>query len=412
MPKPGYIDVDALQAQTPLAAAAAQCGVRLDAQPRGSEVRLDCPFGCPGDHAGRREISVNTANPQKIFYCHAYSCDVRGNLLTLMHGWLTSQRPTGDKLKGVEFNRVKQVLASLTAETSLAATATLATESPTAPPTAPLTTEPAIKPTPCIPLEDRADPNIRALATLDEKLVTDIATMHPAAASYMRRHPALTSESLQKWRAGYLPQDGGGDKRGWSLRGHIIYPMLSKDGKVLAWIGRDPAYEDKEREFHNLIPAARGERKPPQKHKVPAGFARGSHFFGQQGSRLQEPGYRQFIAQHGLVIVEGFNDVIALDNMGIPALGLGGNRMTVEQVNKLVHWARRLAQGKVVILFDCDQPGDDGAKEALWLLAQRGLQARLGWSQAMYQGKFAYREPETLTRDEWQSQISLGGHSL
>jgi hypothetical protein len=25
---------------------------------------------------------------------------------------------------------------------------------------------------------------------------------------------------MKKWRVGYLPLDGGGDRRGWSLRGH------------------------------------------------------------------------------------------------------------------------------------------------------------------------------------------------
>lgn len=405
LPKPGYIDVDTLQAQTSLAAAAAHCGVPFDAQERGKEVRLDCPFDCPGDHAGRRELSVNTANPQKIFYCHAYQCQTRGNLLTLMHGWLTGHRPTGDKLKGSEFQRVKQVLAALHDSTQHAATAalhaTVCDQSTTAPPES----ESPSQPTSSIPLEASDDPNIRALATLDEKLLTDVAAMHPAAASYVRRHKILTSESLQKWRAGYLPLDGNGDKRGWSLRGHIIYPMLNEAGQVLAWIGRDPSYEEKEREFQSLIPTARAERKPPQKHKVPAGFARGSHFFGQQAARLQEPGYRAFIDQHGLVVVEGFNDVIGLDNLGIPALGLCGNRLTDEQAAKLERWAQQLSRGRVVLLLDCDQPGDDGAKEALWLLAQRGLDVRLGWSQSMRGGRFLARQPEQLTQVECHESL-------
>src|SRR5438445_179982 len=67
MEKSRYINVDELQAQTTLEEAAARCGVRLESRPRGSEVRIDCPFHCPGDHAGRKEISVNTENPQKVF---------------------------------------------------------------------------------------------------------------------------------------------------------------------------------------------------------------------------------------------------------------------------------------------------------------------------------------------------------
>ena len=391
MEKSGYIDVDALQAQTSLEDAAAKCGVRLDAKSHGTEVRIDCPFSCPGDHVGRREVSINTENPQKVFYCHAYQCQVRGNLLTLMHGWLTGQRPSGPKLKGAEFNRVKQVLASNTTATPVAPAV------PSAPPQQ--SPEPHAPPAQSVPLEDSDDESLRSLATLDEKLITDVAAMHPAAASYVRRHPALSSESMRKWRTGYMPMDGGGDKRGWSLRGHILYPMLSEDGKVLAWIGRDPAYEEKEREFQTLIPAEREKRKPPQKHKVPSGFARGSHLFGQQASRLREPGYREFIAEHGIVVVEGFNDVIGLDNLGIPAVGLCSNRMTEEQADKIERWSHHVAGGKVSLLLDCDDPGDDGAKEALWLLAHRRLHVQLGWTQRMHGGAFKRSQPEQLTRE-------------
>src|SRR5438034_915890 len=108
---PKYSSVDDLQAQTTLQDAAAKCGVTVEVYGGGRQVRLDCPFGCSGDHAGQREISVDTGNPQKVFACHAYGCQVRGNLLTLMHGWLTGTRVTGDKLKGEEFKRVRTVLA-------------------------------------------------------------------------------------------------------------------------------------------------------------------------------------------------------------------------------------------------------------------------------------------------------------
>src|ERR1700722_2457558 len=110
MNQPQYISVDDLQAQTPLQDAAAKCGVTLDIQGSGRQVRLACPFYCAGDHAGKRELSIDTGNPQKVFACHAYQCQFRGNLLTLMHGWLTGTRPTSDKLKGEEFKRVRGVL--------------------------------------------------------------------------------------------------------------------------------------------------------------------------------------------------------------------------------------------------------------------------------------------------------------
>jgi hypothetical protein len=401
MEKSGYVNVDELQASMSLEEAAARCGVSLDAKTAGKEARIDCPFACPGDHAGRREVSISTDNPQKVFYCHAYQCHLRGNLLMLMHGWLTGERPTGDKLKGAEFNRVKRVLAGA---------------APIPSPQPPLGAQPTapapVPPVRSVPLEDSEDENIRRLATIDEKLVTDVAAMHPAAASYIRRHPALSPESMTKWRVGYLPLDGGGDKRGWSLRGHILYPLRAEDGKVLAWIGRDPAFEEKERDFLRLLPEERAKGKPPQKHKVPAGFARGLQLFGQHASRLQEPGYREFIAQHGIVVVEGFNDVIGLDNLGVPSVGLCSNRMTAEQADKIDRFARRLADGTVTLLMDCDESGDEGAKEALWLLAQRRLNVRLGWTQGMHGGAFMRRQPEQLSADECVRVLDAnGGHS-
>ena len=74
-------------------------------------MRIDCTFGCGGDHGGRKEIAINAENPQKIFQCHAKECGFRGNLLTLMHGFLTASKPSGGKLKAEEFQRVKRVLA-------------------------------------------------------------------------------------------------------------------------------------------------------------------------------------------------------------------------------------------------------------------------------------------------------------
>jgi hypothetical protein len=387
----GYIDVDRLQAETTLEEAAAKCGVALDVKGGGPEVRIDCPFNCPGDHAGRKEVAVNIENPQKVFQCHAYECGCRGNLLTLMHGWLTGAKPTGGKLKGDEFQRVKHVLGGRLAPAGRPAE-TRKPESEGQATTPPLPTN--------TPLVDAADPRIRELATLNEKLVRDVAAMNPAAAAYVRRHPCLTSESMAKWRCGYLPHDGGGDKRGWSLRGSILYPVLSEQGKVLAWAGRDVQYEQKEREFQQLSPTERSGREPPAKHRFPKGFHRGVELFGQNAGRLQEPGYREFIAEHGLIVVEGFNDVIGLDNHGVPALGIMSNRMTEAQGEKVVRFAKQLGICRVHLLFDCEESGVDGAKEALWFFAERELDVRLAWSPAMHGGAFRGRQPESLTRDE------------
>ncbi len=395
MPRSGYVNVDQLQADTTLEQAAAKCGVTLDVHGGGKEVRLDCPFGCAGDHCGRREIAVNTDNPQKVFMCHAYQCGCRGNLLTLMHGWLTGTRPSGEKLKGDEFHRVKNILvndAAVPAKTDRVA------------PTATDDSPPPFS-TRNVPLAESDDVKIRELATLDEKFLVDVANMPPTAASYVRRHPCLSSESMKKWRVGVLPMDGGSDKRGFSLRGNISYPLLSEDGQVLAWIGRDPNYEEKERDFARLSPAERAETTAPMKHRFPKGIHRGLELFGQQASRLKEPGYRESIARHGIIVVEGFNDVIGLDNLGIPAVAVMSNRMTEMQGDKVALWAKQLANGKVTLMFDCEPSGIDGAKESLWFFAQRQLDVRLAWTPWMHAGKFVGKQPEHLTREEWETAI-------
>lgn len=295
-----------------------------------------------------------------------------------------------------EFNRVKNILDGPVARAVKAVSdqpKTITSDSPP-PPSARN-----------VSLVESDDPKIRELATLDEKFVTDVAHMTPAAASYVCRHACLSPESMQKWRVGALPTDGGGDKRGFSLRGNIVYPLLSEDGKVLAWIGRDPVYEEKEREFARLTPADRTEQTPPMKHRFPKGIHRGLELFGQQASRLKEPGYRESIASHGILVVEGFNDVIGLDNLGAPAVAVMSNRMTEMQGDKVAQWAKKLAGGKVTLMFDCEASGIDGAKEALWFFAQRMHDVRLAWTPWMHGGKFAGRQPESLTASEWNEEI-------
>ncbi len=390
-----YQSVDDAQAQTSLPEAAAKCNVILEAQGTGRQVRLDCLFNCPGDHAGKRELSVDTGNPQKVFACHAYQCQMRGNLLTLMHGWLTGTRPIGDKLKGEEFKRVRGVL--------LGDSPTPSGESIPSP--VAKTSETQAAPARNVPLAQSENEKARELVTLDEKFLRDVAHMPPSAASYVRRHGCLTPAMMEKWRVGVLPQDGGADKRGWSLRGQLLYPIFGEDGKLLAWAARDPQFEIKEQAFNALHPDERAKEKKPAKHRFPVDFHRGLELFGQHAARLSEPGFREVIAGCGILVVEGFNDVLGLDALGVPAVAIMSNKITEHQVSKIERFAKNLSGGKVTLLFDNDDAGDDGAKESLWLLGQRGLDVRLGWARAMHGGKFAGRQPENLTAEEWEKAI-------
>ena len=406
----GFVNVDQLQKDTSLEDAARKCGIALHATGSGPEVRIDCPFGCAGDHLGRKEISINTANDEKVFLCHSYQCGFRGNLLALMHGWLNGKKPSGDKLRGTEFQRVRDVLVD---RVKIEAKATVTT------PTSPTSSSSlrAIEPEssePNLPLIDSENEAARELADIDSKFIVEMAHMNPAAASYIRQHPCLTPDSMQKWRCGYLPHDGGGDKRGWSLRGHIVYPMLSEEGKVLAWIGRDPTYEQKLAEYNAIRPELRGDRPEPIKHKVPKGFHRGQEFsvlantraaYENPATAKRSPRTASSWSRDFRFDVINLDNLDNLDNLGNPAVAICSNRITPHQVEKVTRWSQQLADGKVTLLFDCEPTGDDGAKEALWQLTERGLHVRLGWTQDMHGGAFKGRQPEALSLSEWHELV-------
>jgi hypothetical protein len=185
--------------------------------------------------------------------------------------------------------------------------------------------------------------------------------------------------------------------------------VRAENGKVLAWVGRDVQHEQKELEFSRFSAAERARQSPPAKHRFPKGFHRGQELFGQHASRLREPGYRECIARHGLVLVEGFNDVIGLDNLGVPALAIMSNRMTEAQGEKVTRWARHIGSGRVTLMFDCEANGVEGAKETLWYFAQQQLDVRLAWSPTMYGGAFAGKQPEAVTREDVERLLASGG---
>jgi hypothetical protein len=103
--------------------------------------------------------------------------------------------------------------------------------------------------------------------------------------------------------------------------------------------------------------------------------------------------------------VEGFNDVIGLDRLGVPAVGVMSNRMTEAQGERITRWVRQHACDRVTVMFDCESTGVDGAKEAIWYFAQQQLDVRLAWSPKMHGGIFAGKQPESLTRAELEGVL-------
>ena len=220
--------------------------------------------------------------------------------------------------------------------------------------------------------------------------------MSPKAASYFRKRAFLTPEVCQRWRTGYLPRDvGGEDKSGGTMRGKIVYAYPNDAGEVLTWFGRDPEFEEKHQKW---LAAGKIEKEPEKFHFV-KGFHRGLELFGAH--RLREEGQREQLQKLGLVIVEGPNDAIRLDTLGVPAVALCSNNITREQAAKAAKLAKELANGIVTIFLDCDEEGLNGMKQCLGYLAQL-TPVRLAWSDRMFGGKFKGKQPESLAIQDWQ----------
>ena len=113
-----------------------------------------------------------------------------------------------------------------------------------------------------------------------------------------------------------------------------------------------------------------------------------------------QDGIGERVKELGLIVVEGPNDVIALDALSIPAVGLCSNTVTSEQVGKLARYAEEVGSGIVTLMLDCDPEGEAGARQALVELAQH-CPVRLAWSPSMHGGVFTGRQPESLRPEEW-----------
>ncbi len=85
-------------------------------------------------------------------------------------------------------------------------------------------------------------------------------------------------------------------------------------------------------------------------------------------SRSEEPQLQESLKQNGLVVVEGMNDVIRLDELGICAVGLCSNLATETQIEAIVRFAKQVANNRLLSFPDNDPEGEAGFKELLWEL--------------------------------------------
>ena len=212
---------------------------------------MACIFACGKEQeTGDRAISIKTKQDGAVFRCFQYGCTVRGNLLNLMFLMKHDHEPSGNRLKGTEFKEIAADLQAMiegnppleinesttqSRQSHLAAAAT-----PSALPDEPNDESPLIN----IPLKDSDNERARELVNLDDRFITDIAEMSPAAAKYVRQRPFMTPEIMKKFRCGYLPSNAKG-----LLRGHFVYGYPDAEGNILTWFGRNLNYESQHKKW-------------------------------------------------------------------------------------------------------------------------------------------------------------------
>ena len=153
-----------------------------------------------------------------------------------------------------------------------------------------------------------------------------------------------------------------------SLRGQWVFGVQNEQGEPLAWVGRNVRYDD---EHAKWIAAGRQGREP-MKYRFPnqALFRRGLELYGQEF--LSDERFAESLERYGIILVEGFTDRLRLHELGVMSLAMMSNRITDEQAERLARYAEEYGYNRVGIMHDADAPGDDGAKETLWRMHERG----------------------------------------
>ena len=156
-------------------------------------------------------------------------------------------------------------------------------------------------------------------------------------------------------KAGLAKERRGGGGLYDLFRGRAMFPILSHVGKVLAFGGR-------------VIPGVTepfGDGDPPKYINSPEGpvYHKSDVLYGMYQARRA---LRQ--AGEG-ILVEGYTDVIALHQAGVPlAVASSGTALTPGQVRLLGRYAKT-----VVILYDADRAGAAAALRAIDLLLGASL---------------------------------------
>lgn len=384
------IDVDSLQRRLTVDAVARYYGFAL---PEGfgasGEQRMRCPcLDCTG-HDDDRSVSINVSDPFKRWKCFRgnYGCGALGNLVTLAYCLKHGKMPPGGKATGREFFQVAEDLEAIAEGRAAPASATAPVVKETRESVAAI-----LEKRPNLPLGESENEGARKLVELDRQFVVELDALSPAASRYARRRPFFTLGLCQECRTGYIPSSSKS-----TLRGSWVFGVMNEQGQPLAWVGRNVKYEEEVAAWE----AAGRRGDEPTKYRFPTAklFRRGLELYGVEW--LADPRFAESLARHGLLVVEGFTDRLRLHDLGVASVAIMSNRITAEQTEKLIDLAHRYAAGRIGVFLDADEQGDDGAKDLLWKLHERGAASRLVWSRRSHGAQYKDRQPESLTAEEW-----------
>ncbi len=159
---------------------------------------------------------------------------------------------------------------------------------------------------------------------------------------------------------------------------------------MLTYFSRDPLYEEK----HAIWKSSDRSAHEPEKVHFVRGFHRGLELFGQH--RLAVSKTREAIqALQHLLIVEGPNDVIRLDTLGVPSFAICSNRITPPQVEKIARWCRDLG---VIAVCGCSMATPrvkmEPSEHYRTITALSGATSVVGHQ---CDQRFKDRQPESLT---------------
>ena len=175
----------------------------------------------------------------------------------------------------------------------------------------------------------------------------------PAAGDKLIQQAAKAGFSAQDLvTAGLARRRGGRVEDGF--RGRIIFPLADHRGRVLGFAGRALREGDKPKYLNT------SENKA-------VGFFKGQMLYGMHEARAAAMKTARF------VVVEGYTDVLALHQAGVPeCVAIMGTSLTDQQLEELTR-----VQGTVFLALDADNAGKNATSRASRMASERQTDLRV-----------------------------------